>query len=270
VPGRHDLRGECRPAAHLLADQEEGCPHAVARQGLEHQRGALRVRPVIEGKGHALRAGQPQRQREADGHPRDDRSNGGKESGKHERRSSIHAIAPGLDTWLPHPTIRVAHRRPSRVPAPELWEAARTVRLADTQLLGRLVRWRIPGTPAELAYDEMFRRPPFLVLEEGDQALISGIVGRIWTLRRDYPALSEPSEFQGWSQRGTARVVFANWAEPLDGGGAALCSEVRVEAVGGQGQVGLATVRPLVRGFHHLIGSDGIGAAVRRAEQSRT
>ncbi len=152
------------------------------------------------------------------------------------------------------------------MPADELWAAARTVRLQDTQLLGRLVRWRIPGTPGSITFDEMFRQAPFTLLAEGEQSLISGIVGRIWTLRRDYPALGGAEEFRAWSARGTARVIFASWAEAADGGGA-LCSEVRVEAVGRQGRIGLATVRPLVRGFHNLIGTDGIAAAVRTAER---
>jgi hypothetical protein len=60
------------------------------------------------------------------------------------------------------------------------------------------------------------------------------------------------------------RVLFASWAED-DDGTAVLCAEVRVQAFGRQGRIGLATIRPLVRGFHHLIGSDGITAAVRRA-----
>ena len=50
-----------------------------------------------------------------------------------------------------------------------------------------------------------------MVLEEGEDGLVSGLVGRIWTLRRDYPQLSDAEEFQHWSQRGTARVLFANW-----------------------------------------------------------
>jgi hypothetical protein len=164
----------------------------------------------------------------------------------------------------------VTHRRESRSSAAELWQAASAVRLRDTQLLGRLVRWRIPGTSAEITFDEMFRGPPFIVLDEPEQALVSGIVGRIWTLRRDYPTLDAPEAFRDWSARGTARVVFASWAESLDGGRGALCSEVRVEAIGRRGRLGLATVRPLVRRFHQLIGSDGIAAAVRLAEGGQT
>lgn len=171
-----------------------------------------------------------------------------------------------LDSWIENPTIRVAHRRESRASAAQLWEAAQAVRVKDTQLLGRMVRWRIPGTPGDITFDQMFRRPPFVTLDEGEHFLLSGIVGRIWTLRRDYPQLDGPAAFREWNRRGTVRVLFASWAQPGGEGASALCSEVRVQAFGGQGRVGVAAVRPLVRGFHHLIGTDGIAAAVRRAQ----
>jgi hypothetical protein len=177
--------------------------------------------------------------------------------------------APDLDNWLATPAVRVAHRRRSRSDPDELWGAAQSVRLADTQLLGRVVRWRIPGTPAQITFDELFRRPPFLVLEDESRSLVAGLVGRIWTLRRDYPQLSDAEEFRSWSAAGTARVVFAHWVAPDEERGAALCSEVRVQAFGAQGRLGLATVRPVVRAFQHLIGTDGIAAAVRRAESGR-
>jgi hypothetical protein len=136
------------------------------------------------------------------------------------------------------------------------------VRLRDTRMLGRLVRWRIPGTPADISFDELFRCPPFLVLDEPAEALISGLVGRIWTLRRDYPMLRDPNEFKAWAAPGTARVLFANWVED-----SALLSETRVEAFGVQGRLGVRAVGPLIRAFQHLIGSDGIEAAVRLAEE---
>ena len=177
---------------------------------------------------------------------------------------------PNLDHWLPKPSIRVAHRRESDVSPERLWEAARTIRLADARRLGRIVRWRIPGLAPDISFDEMFRAPPFIVLDEDEgeeRALVSGLVGRIWTLRRDYPRLTDPEEFLEWATSGTARVVFANWIEQTASGRAALRSEVRVEAIGAQGRVGVAAVRPLVGAFGNLIGSDGIEAAVRLAEQ---
>lgn len=174
-----------------------------------------------------------------------------------------------MDKWLPDPSIRVTHRRQSSASVDALWQAAQDVKLRDTQMLGRLVRWRIPGTPRDIGFDALFRRQPFLVLDEGEHFLLSGLVGRIWTLRRDYPELSDADEYREWSKRGTARVLFASWVESAGATGAALCSEARVEAFGTQGRVGLTTVRPLVRGASHLIGSDGMAAAVRFAEQGR-
>jgi len=175
-----------------------------------------------------------------------------------------------LDHWLARPTIRVAHRRRSAATADRVWEAAREVRLSDTHLLGRLVRWRIPGLAPDLTFDQLFRAPPFTVLaEEPGRSLVSGLVGRIWTLRRDYPELHDPEEFLEWSTSGTAKVLFANWIADSNGGKIELHAEARVEAIGVQGRVGVSAVRPLVHGFGNLIGSDGIELAARRAEQRR-
>ena len=174
---------------------------------------------------------------------------------------------PDLDNWLPDPALRVFHRRESTASVDALWRAARAVQLSDTAVLGRLVRWRIPDLPREEGYDDLFRQPPFMVLEEGDHVLVSGLVGRIWTLRRDYPPLRSGQDFRDWSVPDTARVAIANWVTPADGGGSVIAAEARVDAVGARGRLGLRAVRPLVRSFQHLIGSDGITAAVRRAER---
>jgi hypothetical protein len=173
-----------------------------------------------------------------------------------------------LDYWLPAPNVRVSHRRQSSAGPDDLWQAACTVGLDDSSLLGRLVRWRIPGLGRDLSFDHLFREEPFLVLiDSQERALVSGLVGRIWTLRRDYPQLSDPEEFRQWSAGGTARVLFANWVEPVASGGAVLHSETRVEADGVQGRLGLATLRPVIRAFQQLIATDGLDEAVRRAEQ---
>jgi len=184
---------------------------------------------------------------------------------------------PDLDSWLERPAVRIQHRRETDVPAGELWAAACSVRLSDTRALGRLVRMRIPGLPAELSFDQMFRSPPFNVLEESEHALLSGLVGRIWTLRRDYPILRDPAEFRAWSARGTVRVLFANWVEPAPERavepavepaperGAILVSETRVSAVDRRGRIGLAAVRPLIASSHQLISREAINAAVRAA-----
>jgi hypothetical protein len=177
-------------------------------------------------------------------------------------------VRPDLDGWLAAPALRVSYRRASGASEAALWDAARSVRVADTRTLGRLVRWRIPGVPADITYDALFRAPPFAVLHEDEGVLVSGLVGRIWTLRRDYPALSEPAEFRRWAVPGTAQVLYANWVEPAGRGRAALVSETRVGVHDRAGQLGLAVVRPLISAFGSLIGSEALAAAVRRAEGS--
>ena len=177
-------------------------------------------------------------------------------------------MKPDIDSWLPNPGLRVEHRRECAVAPARRWEAARRVRLSDAGRLGRLIGWRIPGTRADVSFDELFQNPPFMVLDgDRDRALVSGLVGRIWTLRRDYPELSDPQEFKSWNARGTARVTFANWIEQVSDDRSALVSEVRVDAIGSQGRLGVAAVRPLVSAFHSLIGSEGIAAAVTLAER---
>jgi hypothetical protein len=174
---------------------------------------------------------------------------------------STREMTPDLDHWIARPALRIAHARETNADADALWAAARSIRVRDAGLLGRLVRWRIPGTDGAVTFEELFRDSPFIVLDNSERALVSGLVGRIWTLRRDYPRLSEPEDFRAWSKGGTARVVFAHWVD-----GTRLHSEARVEAFGARGRAGLAAVRPLVSAFHHLIFSDGLGTAVRRAE----
>ncbi len=178
----------------------------------------------------------------------------------------VQAANPDLDRWLPDPAIRVSHCRQSSAPADQLWTAAGELRLADTHLLGRLIRWRIPGLAAGSSFTELFQNAPFTVLAQADRSLVSGLVGRIWTLRRDYPVI-DPEDFVEWSSSGTAKVVIAHWVEPADTARSSLHSETRVQAFGAQGRLGLASVRPLVRAFEQLVGSEALAAAVRRAER---
>jgi hypothetical protein len=177
-------------------------------------------------------------------------------------------VRPDLDHWLSGPVVRIVHRREADAEPAALWAAAKAVRTSETRRLGRLVRLRIPGLPPDIAYDELFRAPPFTVLYEDELALLAGIVGRIWTVRRDYPRLSDPDEFRAWSARGTVRVLFANWVEPVGERAAAVVSETRVSSGDPLAKLGLTAVRPLIVASHQLIGSEGLDRAVSRAKRS--
>jgi hypothetical protein len=172
-----------------------------------------------------------------------------------------------LDAWLPDPQVCTRHARTASVDERTLWRAAETVRLRDTPRLGRIVRWRIPGTSADSAFRDLFRAYPFTVLAEDDGWSLSGLCGRIWTLARDYPRIDGPDEFLDWNEPGTVRVLFANWVEPSDNGSTALVSEARVQAVDRGASLRLRALWGVVGRFERLIGGEALGAAARRAEQ---
>ena len=173
---------------------------------------------------------------------------------------------PDLDRWLAEPAIRTRHRRVARAEPATLWQAAESLRLRDTRTLGRVVRWRIPGLAPDQSFSDLFRAHPFTVLEQGERCLVSGLVGRIWTLERDYPRLDGPEAFADWDDGGTARVLFGHWVED-DAAGSALVSEARVAPVGRRAAVRLRALWTVVGGFERLIGGEALRAAVRRAER---
>ena len=173
--------------------------------------------------------------------------------------------APDLDAWLHDAAVRTHHRRSAAAAPDVLWRAAREIRLADTRALGRLVRWRIPGTPAGQTYDQLFRSYPFTILEEGERHLVSGLCGRIWTLQRDYPVLAGPDAFRAWDEPATVRVLFAHWVTPDGDAAAALCSEARVAPVDRVSELRLKALWAVIGRFEPLVATEPLGLAARRA-----
>jgi hypothetical protein len=172
-----------------------------------------------------------------------------------------------LDAWLPAPAIRTRHRRTAGAGPDRLWDAAGGLRLDDTRTIGRLIRWRIPGTAGDTTFRDLLSTYPFTVLEEAEQRLVSGLCGRIWTTSRDYPVLDGPDDFRRWEAPGTARVLFAHWAEPAGPGRSALVSEARVEPVDRRADVALRALWLVVGRFERLIGAEPLSLACTRAER---
>ena len=173
-----------------------------------------------------------------------------------------------LDHWLPRPDVCTHHRRAAATDEDDLWRAALGVRLSDTRALGRLIRWRIPGTPADQSFGELFRSSPFTVLEEDAHLLVSGLCGRIWTLARDYPLLDGPGDFRDWQEPGTVRVVFGHCVSSTEGR-TELVSEARVQPVDRVAALRLRILWRLVGPFERLVGAEALTAAVQRAEATR-
>jgi hypothetical protein len=175
-------------------------------------------------------------------------------------------IADDLDDWLADPTVRTRHRRDAAADPAALWAAASDVRLSETGTLGRLVRWRIPGTAPDQTYRRLLADYPFVVLDEGERWSMSGLCGRIWTLNRDYPRLAGPEAFRAWSEPGTVRVLFAHWVEADGDRASSIVSEARVAAVDRAAEVRLRSLWMLVGVFERLIGAESLELAVERAE----
>jgi len=173
-----------------------------------------------------------------------------------------------LDDWLHDPTVRTYHRRDAAASPDALWAAARGVRLNETHVLGRLVRWRLPGTPGDATFTEVFSRYPFVVLDAGEHHLVSGLCGRIWTLVRDYPRIESPEGFAAWDEPGTVKVLFGHWVEDDGDGRSELISEARVQPVDRGAGLRLRALWAMVSQFERLIGAEPLPIAVRRAEQS--
>jgi hypothetical protein len=171
-----------------------------------------------------------------------------------------------LDHWLSDATVRTRHRRESTAEPARLWSAAETVRLRDCRVLGRLVRARIPDLQPDLTFSELFRTAPFNLLEQGPDYIISGLCGRIWTVRGDFAALSRPAEFLDWAEPATTRVLFAHRVVPTTSG-SALLSEVRVGPVDRRAGLYVRTLGPFIAAFQGLVGVEALTAAVRQAER---
>jgi hypothetical protein len=171
-----------------------------------------------------------------------------------------------LDAWLPDAAIRTRHRRTAAAPPAALWDAAGALRVDTTGPLGRLVGWRIPGLPPGETFRGLFAAPPFTVLAAGDRWSVSGLVGRIWTLRRDYPRVADAAAFGAWAERGTVRVLFAHWVQEDGDGGSALLSEARVAPVDRGAALRLRALWTVVGPWERLIGGEALARAARMAE----
>jgi hypothetical protein len=178
-------------------------------------------------------------------------------------------LAEELDDWVADPAVRTRHRRRAAAPADDLWTAAQSVRLSETGTLGRLVRWRIPGTAPDQTFRALLAEYPFVVLAEGERWSMSGLCGRIWTLNRDYPRLDGPGAFRTWSEPCTVRVLFAHWVEPDADGRSAIVSEARVAPVDRAAELRLRSLWLVIGVFERLIGAESLELAVARAEGRR-
>jgi hypothetical protein len=173
-----------------------------------------------------------------------------------------------LDAWIPDPAIRTRHRRTARADPQAVWDAAASLRLDQTRTLGRIVQWRIPGTPSTIGFRELLATHPFTVLAEGERWSVSGLCGRIWTTGDDYEDV-DAATFRSWDEPGTVRVLFGHWVQEEPGGRSTIVSEARVEPTDRRARWALRSLWLAVSPFERLIGAEPLSMVVRMAEDGR-
>jgi hypothetical protein len=175
-----------------------------------------------------------------------------------------------LDRWLPEFHARTLHTQRVPVAPDRLWHAAQTVRVRDTRTLRPIIALRFgPYAPsADTTFRELFRRPPFTVLEESTHSSVSGLAGRLWALGDTFAMLESPDEYAAFAKPGTAKVAVLNQVRPRGRGGSELVSETRVWCTDRSARVRFASLWAVVGPFSRFIPLDLLSAAARQARSA--
>jgi hypothetical protein len=141
------------------------------------------------------------------------------------------------------------------------------VRVRDTITLRPLIMLRLGGDApsVDTTFRELFRRPPFVLLEEGERWSTSGTAGRLWARRGGLARLDAPDEYRAWAEPGTARVAVFNAVRPRPGGGSEIVTETRVRCVDRRALLRFRPYWAVVGPFSRFIRIDLLAAATRRA-----
>lgn len=176
-------------------------------------------------------------------------------------------MTPRPEDWLPKTHARLHHARRSTAHADDLWEAAQDVRLTDTPRLLRLVRWRLGrnAPPPETTFRDFFRSGVFTLLEEGERHSVSGVAGRIWSPTGDYARFETGPDYMEYDHRGTAKVVITISARELPSG-SEIVSDAGIWLRDRRAQIVFRPFWAVVSPFSRFVGTEGLAAAVRRAE----
>jgi hypothetical protein len=176
-------------------------------------------------------------------------------------------VTPPIEQLVPKTHAELHHRRRSIAHPDDLWAAAGSITLKDTPRLNRLIRWRLGrnAPPADTTFEDFFRSGVFTLLEEGERYSVSGVAGRIWSPSGDYQRFETVADYMDYDGRGIAKVVLANSVSAHDQG-SEIVSEARIWLSDRRAQVIFRPFWAVVSPFARFIGSEGLAAAVRRAE----
>jgi hypothetical protein len=176
-------------------------------------------------------------------------------------------LTPPIDRLVPKTHARLRYTRRSIAHPDDLWDAARTIRLKDAPRLNRLIRWRLGrnAPPASTTFEDFFRSGVFTLLEEGERYSVSGVAGRIWSPSGDYQRFETTSDYMEYDRPGSAKVVLGTSVHE-HGEGSEIVSDARIWLSDRRAHLVFRPFWAVVGPFGRFIGSEGLAAAVRRAE----
>lgn len=175
-----------------------------------------------------------------------------------------------LDRWLPEFHARTLHSRRCPVPPERLWEAAQAVRVNDTLTLRPIIALRFGpyAPPPDTTFRELFRRPPFTLLEESAYSSISGMAGRLWALGDVFARLESAEDYAAFAEPGHAKVAVLNRVRGDGAGGAEIESEARVWCTDRSARLRFIPFWKVIGPFARFIRLELLGAAASQARSA--
>jgi hypothetical protein len=142
--------------------------------------------------------------------------------------------------------------------------------LRETRTLRPIIAWRLgryaPGADTPLR--SVLASHPFHLLAEQGMVSVSGMAGKLWSLRDTFVRFDGADGFRDWAEPGFCKVVVRHEVRPEGGGGSAIDSEVRIWCTSRGAQVHFRPYWAFIGPFSRFIGSELLSAAVRRAERT--
>lgn len=168
---------------------------------------------------------------------------------------------------MPDFHARTLHVQRVEVSPERLWHAAQTVRVRDTLTLRPLIALRFgPYAPSpDTTFRELFRRPPFTLLEESTHSSISGLAGRLWALGGAFAAIEGAEDYAAFAEPGTAKVALLNQVRPNGRSGSEIVSEGRVWCTDRSARLRFTPFWALVGPFSRFIRLDLLSRAAAQA-----
>lgn len=169
-------------------------------------------------------------------------------------------MVSALDDVLPEFHFRERHSIRVEAPASRVFDAVRSVTLAEMPLARMLMRARGMRAGVERPVLEEAMRAFFVLAEEPGRELVIGSIGRPWRLRGG-PRPTAADDFGGFAEPGYAKMAMSFRLE-----GSTLSTETRVLLTDAGARRRFAAYWTAIRPFSGLIRRVWLQAIRRRAE----